>query len=32
MGFNDLSHFGRIFREHYEMLPRDFQRSSGRKN
>lgn len=24
-GFNDLSHFGRVFREHYGMSPRDFR-------
>jgi AraC-like DNA-binding protein len=30
-GFNDLSHFGRVFREHYGISPRDFRRS-GRKN
>jgi AraC-like DNA-binding protein len=30
-GFNDLSHFVRVFREHYGMSPRDFRRS-GRKN
>jgi AraC-like DNA-binding protein len=30
-GFNDLSHFGRVFREHYGMSPRDFRRS-GRRN
>ena len=26
-GFNDLSHFGRVFREHYGMSPRDFRQS-----
>ena len=26
-GFNDLSHFGRVFREHYGMSPRDFRHS-----
>jgi len=25
-GFNDLSHFGRVFREHFGMSPRDFRR------
>jgi AraC-like DNA-binding protein len=24
-GFNDLSHFGRVFREHFGMSPRDFR-------
>jgi len=24
-GFNDLSHFGRVFREHYGMSPRDWR-------
>ena len=27
-GFNDLSHFGRVFREHYGMSPRDFRHVS----
>jgi AraC-like DNA-binding protein len=26
-GFNDLSHFGRVFREHFGMSPRDFRQS-----
>jgi len=26
-GFNDLSHFGRVFREHYGMSPRDWRQS-----
>ena len=26
-GFNDLSHFGRVFREHYGMAPRDWRQS-----
>jgi len=26
-GFNDLSHFGRVFREHYGMSPRDFRQN-----
>lgn len=26
-GFNDLSHFGRVFREHYGLSPRDFRQS-----
>jgi AraC-like DNA-binding protein len=26
-GFNDLSHFGRVFREHYGMPPRDWRHS-----
>lgn len=26
-GFNDLSHFGRVFREHFGMSPRDFRHS-----
>jgi AraC-like DNA-binding protein len=26
-GFNDLSHFGRVFREHYGMSPRDWRHS-----
>lgn len=26
-GFNDLSHFGRVFREHFGLSPRDFRRS-----
>ena len=26
-GFNDLSHFGRAFREHYGMSPRDWRQS-----
>jgi AraC-like DNA-binding protein len=26
-GFNDLSHFGRVFREQYGMSPRDWRQS-----
>jgi len=26
-GFNDVSHFGRVFREHYGMSPRDWRLS-----
>lgn len=26
-GFNDLSHFGRVFREHYGVSPRDWRQS-----
>lgn len=26
-GFNDLSHFGRVFREHYGLSPRDWRQS-----
>ncbi|WGD56116.1 helix-turn-helix domain-containing protein [Bradyrhizobium sp. CB1650] len=26
-GFNDLSHFGRVFREHFGMSPREFRQS-----
>ncbi|MFB9265659.1 helix-turn-helix domain-containing protein [Bradyrhizobium erythrophlei] len=26
-GFNDLSHFGRVFREHYGLSPRDWRHS-----
>jgi AraC-like DNA-binding protein len=26
-GFNDLSHFGRVFREHFGMSPRDWRQS-----
>jgi len=26
-GFNDLSHFGRTFREHYGMSPREWRQS-----
>ena len=26
-GFNDLSHFGRVFREHFGMSPRDWRHS-----
>jgi AraC-like DNA-binding protein len=26
-GFNDQSHFGRVFREHYGMSPRDWRQS-----
>lgn len=26
-GFNDLSHFGRVFRDHFGMSPRDFRQS-----
>jgi AraC-like DNA-binding protein len=26
-GFNDLSHFGRVFREHYGMSPREWRHS-----
>lgn len=26
-GFNDLSHFGRVFREHFGLSPRDFRQS-----
>ena len=26
-GFNDLSHFGRVFREHFGMAPRDWRHS-----
>ena len=26
-GFNDLSHFGRVFREHFGVSPRDFRQS-----
>lgn len=26
-GFNDLSHFGRVFREHFGMSPRDYRQS-----
>lgn len=29
-GFNDLSHFGRVFREHFGMSPRDFRQSQLR--
>ncbi|MCK1384869.1 helix-turn-helix domain-containing protein [Bradyrhizobium sp. 21] len=29
-GFNDLSHFGRVFREHFGMSPRDFRHSQLR--
>ncbi|MCK1311923.1 helix-turn-helix domain-containing protein [Bradyrhizobium sp. 23] len=29
-GFNDLSHFGRVFREHFGMSPRDFRQSQSR--
>ncbi|MBR0849549.1 helix-turn-helix domain-containing protein [Bradyrhizobium diazoefficiens] len=29
-GFNDLSHFGRVFREHFGMSPRDFRHSQAR--
>jgi AraC-like DNA-binding protein len=29
-GFNDLSHFGRVFREHFGMSPRDFRQSQPR--
>ena len=29
-GFNDLSHFGRVFREHFGMSPRDFRHSQSR--
>jgi AraC-like DNA-binding protein len=28
-GFNDASHFGRVFRERYGMSPRDYRRKSG---
>ena len=28
-GFNDLSHFGRVFREHFGMSPRDFRQSKA---
>jgi AraC-like DNA-binding protein len=26
-GFNDVSHFGRVFREHFGMSPRDWRQS-----
>lgn len=26
-GFNDLSHFGRVFRDHYGLSPRDWRQS-----
>jgi len=29
-GFNDLSHFGRVFREHFGMSPRDFRQGQLR--
>ncbi|MCK1708431.1 MULTISPECIES: helix-turn-helix domain-containing protein [unclassified Bradyrhizobium] len=29
-GFNDLSHFGRVFREHFGMSPREFRQSQLR--
>lgn len=29
-GFNDLSHFGRVFREHFGMSPRDYRQSQLR--
>lgn len=29
-GFNDVSHFGRVFREHFGMSPRDFRQSQMR--
>lgn len=29
-GFNDLSHFGRVFRQHFGMSPRDFRQSQLR--
>ena len=28
-GFNDLSHFGRTFRERYGLSPRDWRRSQS---